>query len=123
MTVNENAPLKGIKVVDWTQVQSGPSCTQLLAWLGAEVIKIERPDTGDPTRNQLLDIQDSWGMYYLQLNANKKSLTLNIKSEAGKKIMTDLLKKRPMSLLKMLSLEPLNEPALVGKMFTRLIRV
>lgn len=90
---NEYAPLKGIKVVDWTQVQSGPSCTQLLAWLGAEVIKIERPDTGDPTRNQLLDIQDSWSLYYLQLNANKKSLTLNIKTPEGKKIMTDLLKK------------------------------
>lgn len=93
MAETDFAPLKGIKVVDWTQVQSGPSCTQLLAWLGAEVIKIERPDTGDPTRNQLLDIQDSWGMYYLQLNANKKSLTLNIKSDEGKKIMTDLLKK------------------------------
>ena len=62
-------------------------------WLGAEVIKIERPDTGDPTRNQLLDIQDSWSLYYLQLNANKKSLTLNIKTPEGKQIMTDLLKK------------------------------
>lgn len=90
---NKYAPLKGIKVVDWTQVQSGPSCTQLLAWLGAEVIKIERTNTGDPTRNELLDIQDSWSLYYLQLNANKKSLTLNIKSPEGKKIMYDLLKK------------------------------
>lgn len=90
---NKYAPLKGIKVVDWTQVQSGPSCTQLLAWLGAEVIKIERTNTGDPTRNELLDIQDSWSLYYLQLNANKKSLTLNIKSPESKKIMYDLLKK------------------------------
>lgn len=90
---NKYAPLKGIKVVDWTQVQSGPSCTQLLAWLGAEVIKIERTNTGDPTRNELLDIQDSWSLYYLQLNANKKSLTLNIKTDEGKKIMYDLLKK------------------------------
>ena len=57
---SENAPLKGIKIVDWTQVQSGSSCTQLLAWLGAEVIKIERTSTGDPTRNELLDIKDSW---------------------------------------------------------------
>lgn len=90
---SENAPLKGIKVVDWTQVQSGPSCTQLLAWLGAEVIKIERTNTGDPTRNELLDIKDSWSLYYLQLNANKKSLTLNIKTPEGQKIMYDLLKK------------------------------
>ena len=90
---NSYAPLKGLRVVDWTQVQSGPSCTQLLAWLGAEVIKIERTNTGDPTRNQLLDVQDSWSLYYLQLNANKKSLTLDIKSDEGKKIMNDLLKK------------------------------
>ncbi len=90
---NKYAPLKGIKVFDWTQVQSGPSCTQLLAWLGADVIKIERPNTGDPTRNELLDIQDSWSLYYLQLNANKKSLTLNIKTDEGKKIMYDLIKK------------------------------
>lgn len=90
---SENAPLKGIKIVDWTQVQSGPSCTQLLAWLGAEVIKIERTNTGDPTRNELLDIKDSWSLYYLQLNANKKSLTLDIKTPEGQKIMYDLLKK------------------------------
>lgn len=87
------APLKGIKVIDWTQVQSGPSCTQILAWLGADVIKIERTNTGDPTRNELLDIKDSWSLYYLQLNANKKSLTLDIKAPEGKKIMYDLLKK------------------------------
>lgn len=90
---SENAPLKGIKIVNWTQVQSGPSCTQLLAWLGAEVIKIERTNTGDPTRNELLDIKDSWSLYYLQLNANKKSLTLDIKTPEGQKIMYDLLKK------------------------------
>lgn len=86
------APLAGIKVIDWTQVQSGPSCTQLLAWLGADVLKIERPVTGDPTRNELLDIADSYSLYYLQLNANKKSLTLNLKTDEGKKILTDLLK-------------------------------
>ncbi|MBR2673693.1 MAG: formyl-CoA transferase [Aeriscardovia sp.] len=91
--ISEFAPLKGIKVVDWTQVQSGPSCTQILAWLGADVIKIEKPGTGDPTRNQLLDMKDAWGIYYLQLNANKKSLTLNAKTESGKKVLTDLLKK------------------------------
>ena len=94
---NKYIPLKGIKVIDWTQVQSGPSCTQLLAWLGADVIKIERTGTGtgtgDPTRNELLDIKDSCSLYYLQLNANKKSLTVNIKTDEGKKIMYDLIKK------------------------------
>ena len=89
---NNYAPLKGIKVIDWTQVQSGPSSTQLLAWLGADVIKIERTNTGDPTRMELLDIKDSWSLYYLQLNANKKSLTLNIKDPEGQKIMYDLIK-------------------------------
>ncbi len=85
------APLAGIKVIDWTEVQSGPSCTQLLAWMGAEVIKLERPGGGDPTRSELLDIADSWSVYYLQLNANKKSLTLNCKTDEGKAIMTKLL--------------------------------
>lgn len=92
MATENTAPLAGIKVIDWTQVQSGPSCTQILAWLGADVIKIERTNTGDPTRNELLDIANSWSVYYLQLNANKKSLTLDVKTDEGKKILTDLLK-------------------------------
>ena len=88
---NSTAPLAGIKVIDWTEVQSGPSCTQLLAWMGAEVIKIERPG-GDPTRTELLDIADSWSVYYLQLNSGKKSLTLNVKTPEGKEVLTKLLK-------------------------------
>lgn len=85
------APLAGIKIIDWTEVQSGPACTQLLGWLGAEVIKIERPG-GDPTRTELLDIEDSWSLYYLQLNSGKKSLTLNVNTDEGKEILTKLLK-------------------------------
>ena len=86
------APLEGIKVVDWTEVQSGPSCTQMLAWFGAEVIKIERPGGGDPTRAEMRDIPNSDSLYFLQLNSDKKSLTLNCKTPEGKQILTDLLK-------------------------------
>ena len=74
------APLQGIKVIDQTQVQSGPACTQLLAWLGADVIKIERPGIGDPTRSELLDIPDQDGLYFLQLNSNKRSIELDLKT-------------------------------------------
>lgn len=83
-------PLEGTIVIDLTQVQSGPSATQILAWFGAEVIKIEKL-TGDPTRTELRDIPDEDSLYFLQLNSNKKSLTLNLKTESGKKIMTELL--------------------------------
>jgi formyl-CoA transferase len=86
------APLAGIKVVDWTQVQSGPSCTQMLAWLGADVIKVEKVKGGDPTRDEMNDVDGSYSLYFLQLNANKKSLTLNMKDPEGAKILTKLLK-------------------------------
>ena len=92
MTQNLNVgPLQGLKVVDMTQVQSGPSCTQMLAWFGAEVIKIERVGTGDPTRDELIDKPGLDSLYFLQLNSNKKSLELNVKTEGGKEIMTKLL--------------------------------
>lgn len=86
------APLQGIKVIDWTQVQSGPSCTQMLAWLGADVIKIERTGVGDPTRDELLDIPGLDGLYFLQLNSNKRSIELDVKTPEGKEILTKLLK-------------------------------
>ncbi len=86
------APLQGIKVIDFTEVQSGPSCTQMLAWLGAEVIKIERPGVGDATRTELQFDSDCPSYYFLQLNSDKKSLALNAKTPDGKEILTNLIK-------------------------------
>ena len=86
------APLQGIKVIDFTEVQSGPSCTQMLAWLGAEVIKIERPGVGDATRNELQFDPECPSYYFLQLNSNKKSLALDAKTPDGKAILTKLIK-------------------------------
>jgi len=86
------APLQGIKVVDFTAVQSGPSCTQLLAWLGADVIKIERPGTGDATRKELQFLPDEPSYYFLQLNSDKKSLALDAATPDGKEILTRLIK-------------------------------
>ncbi|WP_302984794.1 CoA transferase, partial [uncultured Muribaculum sp.] len=85
------APLQGIKVVDFTAVQSGPSCTQMLAWLGAEVIKIERPGKGDATRGELQFDPKLPSYYFLQLNSDKKSLTLDAATPDGKAILTKLI--------------------------------
>lgn len=85
------APLQGIKVIDFTSVQSGPSCTQLLGWLGAEIIKIERPGSGDATRNELQFDPDCPSYYFLQLNSGKKSLTLDAATHDGKAILTKLI--------------------------------
>ena len=89
--IMNTAPLQGIKVIDFTEVQSGPSCTQLLAWLGAEVIKIERPGVGDATRNELQFDPDCPSYYFLQLNSDKKSLALDAKTPDGKAILTKLI--------------------------------
>jgi formyl-CoA transferase len=83
--------LEGVRILDMTHVQSGPTCTQLLAWFGADVIKIERPGTGDITRGQLRDIPGVDSLYFTMLNANKRSLTLNTKHETGKKIFERLI--------------------------------
>jgi formyl-CoA transferase len=85
--------LEGIRILDMTHVQSGPTCTQILAWFGADVIKIERPGEGDPTRGQLRDIPGVDSLYFTMLNSNKRSVTLNPKTEAGSRIFTKLIEK------------------------------
>lgn len=85
-------PLEGIKVIDFTGVQAGPSCTQLLAWLGADVLKIELPGKGDVTRSQLRDIPGKDGLYFTMLNSNKRSLELDTKKPEGKVILEKLIK-------------------------------
>ena len=85
--------LDGVRILDMTHVQSGPTCTQLLAWFGADVIKVERPGVGDATRSQLRDIPDVDSLYFTLLNHNKRSLTLNTKSEHGKQIFTELIRR------------------------------
>ena len=84
--------LEGVRVLDMTHVQSGPSATQILAWLGADVVKLEAP-TGDITRQQLRDIPDVDSLYFTMLNCNKRSITLNMKSDEGKQLFIDLVKK------------------------------
>jgi formyl-CoA transferase len=83
--------LEGIRILDMTHVQSGPACTQILAWFGADVIKVERPGDGDPTRGQLRDKPGVDSLYFTMLNSNKRGITLNTKTEAGKKIFTKLI--------------------------------
>ena len=84
--------LEGVRILDFTHVQSGPTCTQLLAWFGADVIKVERPGVGDATRGQLRDIPDVDSLYFTMLNHNKRSLTLNTKNEKGKEVLERLVK-------------------------------
>jgi len=83
--------LDGVRVLDMTHVQSGPSATQMLAWLGADVVKLETPGGGDVTRTQLRDIDGVDSLYFTMLNCNKRSLTVNMKSEDGKEIFTRLV--------------------------------
>jgi len=85
--------LDGIKIIDFTHVQAGPACTQLLAWFGADVIKVERPGSGDVTRNQLRDIPDADALYFTQLNSNKRSLTLDTKTSQGKEVLEKMIRK------------------------------
>src|ERR1700749_2825816 len=84
--------LKGVRILDFTHVQSGPTCTQLLAWFGAEVIKVERPGVGDITRGQLQDVPNVDSLYFTMLNHNKRSITLDTKNPKGKEVLTALIK-------------------------------
>ncbi len=86
-----NKPLQGIKIIDFTHVQAGPACTQLLAWFGADVIKVERPGSGDVTRGQLRDIPDVDALYFTMLNSNKRGLTLDTKKAEGKAVLEKLI--------------------------------
>ena len=83
--------LEGIKILDFTHVQSGPTCTQLLGWFGADVIKVERPGVGDATRKQLIDVPGADSLYFTMLNHNKRSIELNSKNETGKEVLTRLI--------------------------------
>jgi len=83
--------LDGIRVLDMTHVQSGPSATQILAWLGADVIKVELPGRGDITRQQLRDLPEVDSLYFTMLNCNKRSITLNTKTDTGKEVFSRLV--------------------------------
>ncbi len=85
--------LAGVRVVDFTQFEAGPSCTEALAWMGAEVVKIENPGMGDPGRRLRKGQPDDDPYYFQQMNANKKSITVNLKSPEGLALVKDLLRK------------------------------
>ncbi len=84
--------LSGVRILDFTHVQSGPTCTQLLAWFGADVIKVERPGVGDITRGQLMDVPNADALYFTMLNHNKRSITLDTKNKTGKGVLERLIK-------------------------------
>ncbi|MEO1019411.1 MAG: CoA transferase, partial [Pseudomonadota bacterium] len=87
---SNSGPLQGIKVVDLTRVLSGPFCTMLLADMGADVIKIETPDKGDPVRGQG-DVVDGLSWYFAAFNRNKRSITLDLRADEGKRILEQLI--------------------------------
>jgi formyl-CoA transferase len=84
--------LDGVRILDFTHVQSGPTCTQLLAYMGADVIKVERPGVGDVTRGQLRDVKGADSLYFTMLNGNKRSITIDSKHPKGREILDRLIK-------------------------------
>ena len=82
--------LDGVRILDFTHVQSGPTCTQLLAYMGADVIKVERPGIGDITRGQLRDVKGQDSLYFTMLNGSKRSITIDSKHPKGKQILERL---------------------------------
>src|ERR1700677_4327008 len=84
--------LSGVKVLDLTQWEAGSSCAQALAFLGADVVKIERPKGGDPARIASADSPDLDSLYFLVLNANKRSLTLDLAQAEGKALLKRLIR-------------------------------
>ena len=84
--------LDGVRILDFTHVQSGPTCTQLLGYMGADCIKIERPGVGDITRGQLRDVKGADSLYFTMLNGNKRSITIDSKHPKGKEILDRLIK-------------------------------
>src|SRR6201991_4515362 len=90
--VMTDLPLSGIKVIDFTGVQAGPAGNQMLAWVGADVLKVERTSGGDVTRNQLRDIPDLDALYFTMLNSNKRSLAIDTKTSEGKDVMEKLIR-------------------------------
>jgi len=91
--VSDFSFLAGVKVVDFTQFEAGPSCTEALAWMGAEVVKIENPNLGDPGRRLRPGEPDTDPYYFHAFNANKKSITVNLKSATGLALVKDLIRK------------------------------